>query len=60
MLSQSDKMSAQEIVGKSREYRYSHGRSRGRRINSCGGGEGVYFWDAIGKRYLDFSSQLMN
>ena len=24
------------------------------------GGEGVYFWDASGKRYLDFSSQLMN
>ena len=23
-------------------------------------GEGVYFWDAKGKRYLDFSSQLMN
>ena len=22
--------------------------------------EGVYFWDAAGKRYLDFSSQLMN
>ncbi len=24
------------------------------------GGQGVYFWDADGKRYLDFSSQLMN
>lgn len=24
------------------------------------GGEGVYYWDADGKRYLDFSSQLMN
>jgi taurine--2-oxoglutarate transaminase len=24
------------------------------------GGEGVTFWDADGKRYLDFSSQLMN
>ncbi|MFN2290419.1 MAG: aminotransferase class III-fold pyridoxal phosphate-dependent enzyme, partial [Anaerolineae bacterium] len=23
-------------------------------------GEGVYFWDADGNRYLDFSSQLMN
>lgn len=23
-------------------------------------GEGVYFWDAAGKRYIDFSSQLMN
>jgi taurine--2-oxoglutarate transaminase len=23
-------------------------------------GEGVYFWDVDGKRYLDFSSQLMN
>ena len=22
--------------------------------------DGVYFWDADGKRYLDFSSQLMN
>ena len=22
--------------------------------------EGVYFWDADGKRYIDFSSQLMN
>ncbi len=23
-------------------------------------GEGVYFWDAEGKRYIDFSSQIMN
>src|SRR5258708_2811133 len=23
-------------------------------------GEGIYFWDADGKRYLDFNSQLMN
>jgi len=22
--------------------------------------EGIYFWDATGKRYIDFSSQLMN
>ena len=22
--------------------------------------KGVYFWDADGKRYLDFNSQLMN
>ncbi|MDV7395458.1 aspartate aminotransferase family protein, partial [Arthrospira platensis SPKY1] len=22
--------------------------------------EGVYFWDVDGKRYIDFSSQLMN
>lgn len=22
--------------------------------------EGIYFWDADGKRYIDFSSQLMN
>jgi taurine--2-oxoglutarate transaminase len=24
------------------------------------GGEGIYFWDAEGRRYMDFSSQLMN
>lgn len=24
------------------------------------GGQGVYFWDAEGRKYLDFSSQLMN
>jgi taurine--2-oxoglutarate transaminase len=24
------------------------------------GGEGIYYWDADGKRYMDFSSQLMN
>jgi taurine--2-oxoglutarate transaminase len=23
-------------------------------------GQGAYFWDVTGKRYLDFSSQLMN
>jgi taurine--2-oxoglutarate transaminase len=27
---------------------------------TAGRAEGVYFWDADGKRYLDFSSQLMN
>lgn len=24
------------------------------------GGEGIYYWDANGRRYMDFSSQLMN
>ena len=24
------------------------------------GGEGSYFWDSTGKKYLDFSSQLVN
>ncbi len=24
------------------------------------GGEGIYYWDAAGKRYMDFSSQLMS
>jgi taurine--2-oxoglutarate transaminase len=29
-------------------------------IPTISGGQGVYFWDDSGKRYLDFSSQLVN
>ncbi len=61
MSNQSDKLSAQEIVGKSREYTLFSWSIQGK-TNPIPvvGGEGVYFWDANGKRYLDFSSQLMN
>jgi taurine--2-oxoglutarate transaminase len=35
-------------------------QSDGAALLSITGGEGVYFYDAQGRRYLDFSSQLMN
>jgi len=54
-------MTGQEIVDKSRAYTFFSWSVQGevapipiRRA------EGVYFWDADGKRYLDFSAQLMN
>jgi taurine--2-oxoglutarate transaminase len=54
-------MTGQEIVEKSRAYTFFSWSVQGevapipiRRA------EGVYFWDADGKRYLDFSAQLMN
>lgn len=54
-------MSGQEIVEKSRSYTFFSWTVQKevspipiKRAN------GVYFWDAEGKRYLDFSSQLMN
>jgi len=54
-------LSAQEIVSLSREYTFFSWsiQSQAAPIPMTRA-EGVYFWDANGKRYIDFSSQLMN
>lgn len=54
-------LSAQEIVRLNREYTFFSWSIQSA-VNPIPAvrGEGVYFWDADGKRYLDFSSQLMN
>lgn len=52
---------AQTIVAKNREYTFfSWSIQNTVQPIPIVKGEGVYFWDADGKRYLDFSSQLMN
>jgi taurine--2-oxoglutarate transaminase len=54
-------LTAQEIVSLNREYTFFSWS-----VQSAASpipmvrAEGVYFWDAAGKRYIDFSSQLMN
>lgn len=55
------KISAKEIVDLSREYTFFSWSIQSQ-INPIPveKAEGVYFWDVDGKRYLDFSSQLMN
>lgn len=56
-----NKLSAQEIVEYSRQYTFFSWSIQGQvRPIPVTRAEGVYFWDAEGKRYLDFSSQLMN
>ncbi len=55
------KLTAQEIVQMNREYTFFSWSVQGQAnpipVEKA---EGVYFWDTDGKRYLDFSSQLMN
>ncbi|MGQ9667662.1 MAG: aminotransferase class III-fold pyridoxal phosphate-dependent enzyme, partial [Anaerolineae bacterium] len=54
-------MNPDEIVQLNREYTFFTWSVQGQvRPVPVERGEGVYFWDAEGKRYLDFSSQLMN
>jgi len=55
------KLSAKEIVDLSREYTFFSWAVQSQ-VNPIPvtKTEGVYFWDADGKRYIDFSSQLMN
>jgi taurine--2-oxoglutarate transaminase len=54
-------LTAQEIVSLNREFTFFSWS-----VQSAASpipmvrAEGVYFWDAAGKRYIDFSSQLMN
>ena len=57
----SQKLSAQEIIDYSSKYTF-YSWSVQSQVNPIPmvRAEGVYFWDADGKRYLDFSSQLMN
>lgn len=55
------KLTSKEMVDLSREYTFFSWSVQGQ-VNPIPvtKAEGVYFWDADGKRYLDFSSQLMN
>jgi taurine--2-oxoglutarate transaminase len=54
-------MSAEEMVYLNREYSlFSWSVQSALQPIPMARAEGVYFWDADGKRYLDFSSQLMN
>jgi taurine--2-oxoglutarate transaminase len=54
-------MTGKEIINLSREYVFFTWAVQSK-VNPIPAvrSEGVYFWDADGKRYLDFSSQLMN
>ena len=54
-------MTAEEIVQLNKEYTFFSWAIQSQ-VNPIPvtKAEGVYFWDADGKRYLDFSSQLMN
>jgi taurine--2-oxoglutarate transaminase len=54
-------LSTQEIIDLSREYTFFSWSVQGQ-VNPIpvGKAEGIYFWDTDGKRYIDFSSQLMN
>ena len=54
-------MTNEEIINLNREYVFFTWATQNR-VNPLTAvrSEGVYFWDADGKRYLDFSSQLMN
>ncbi len=55
------KLTAQEIVDLNKEYTFFSWSNQGQ-VNPIPvtKAEGVYFWDANGKRYLDFASQLVN
>jgi taurine--2-oxoglutarate transaminase len=56
-----DQMNSQEIVAMNKEYTFFSWSAQGA-LNPIPvtRAEGVYFWDADGKRYLDFASQLVN
>ena len=56
-----DRLSADEIVQMSKEYTFFSWSVQSE-VNPIPieRAEGVYFWDAEGKRYIDFSAQLMN
>jgi taurine---2-oxoglutarate transaminase len=61
MLEQKQKLSSKEIVEMNREFTFFSWSVQGQ-VNPIPmtRAEGVYFWDADGKRYLDFASQLVN
>jgi taurine--2-oxoglutarate transaminase len=61
MSSDENILTAEEIVQLSKEYTFFSWSVQSQ-VNPIPvtKAEGVYFWDADGKRYLDFSSQLMN
>lgn len=55
------KLTSQEIIDLNKEYTFFSWSHQGQ-VNPIPitKAEGVYFWDADGKRYLDFASQLVN
>lgn len=55
------KLTSQEIIQMNREYTFFPWSVQGQ-VNPIPveKAEGIYFWDTDGKRYIDFSSQLMN
>jgi taurine--2-oxoglutarate transaminase len=54
-------LSAQEIIDLNKEYTFFSWSNQGQvQPIPMVRAEGVYFWDADGKRYLDFASQLVN
>jgi taurine--2-oxoglutarate transaminase len=54
-------VNAQEIVSLNREYTFFSWSVQNQTVPiPIVRAEGIHFWDADGKRYLDFSSQLMN
>lgn len=56
-----ENLTSQEIVAMNREYTFFSWSVQGQVSPiPVGRAEGIYFWDTDGKRYLDFSSQLMN
>jgi taurine--2-oxoglutarate transaminase len=60
-LEQTQEMTAQEIIADNKEYTFFSWSAQGK-LNPIPvtRAEGVYFWDANGKRYLDMVSQLAN
>ena len=61
MLADKEPLTAEEMVALNREYTFfSWSVQAAANPIPMAKAEGVYFWDANGKRYLDFSSQLMN
>lgn len=61
MITEKKTMSSKEIVQLNRQYTFFSWSVQSA-VNPIPvvRAEGVYFWDADGKRYIDFSSQLMN
>jgi len=58
---QTKKLSAQEVVDLNRKYVFfSWSVQNDVAPIPIESGKGIYFWDKSGKRYMDFSSQLMN
>lgn len=61
MEAQTGTMTSEDMIRLSREYTFfSWSVQSAVHPIPITSGEGVYFWDADGKRYIDFSSQLMN
>jgi taurine--2-oxoglutarate transaminase len=56
-----NKLSPQEIIKLNRQYTFfSWSVQSATNPIPISRAEGIYFWDSSGKRYIDFSSQLMN